>query len=182
MRLSGIEAITLPTQRSHRSVIIISATIYFVISYNVPITDLKIMGISAPVEFFGAVSWAILFFSTANHIINWFGDFLSYQNWYQKNEVPLSTWDGIGETVSPIEHVNVVLDRLKNLAENDKNNFKKNAIHELQDLDKRISDARRSFRKLHIYAKFYIFVWYLFIPAISAALAAREMVMFDAAV
>ena len=173
MKLSGIEAITLPTQRSSRNTIVVSATIFFVIIYDVPISDLSILGVQAPVDFLGAVAWTLLIFSTINHIINWLGDFFSYQNWYQTNEVPLSTWGGIGETVSPIEHMNLTLLRLKEHAEMETKDIAyKNVISDVEKIKKQLLDSRKNFGTLHNYAKFYIFIWYLMVPCSAFLISA----------
>lgn len=93
MKVGGNEVVSLATQRASRTLLVISATILFIVFFDVPIDDLTILGVKAPVTLFDKVAIAVIVYGIWNLIIQWLGDLAAWKFWYEGNKV--ETIDGL---------------------------------------------------------------------------------------
>ncbi len=165
--------ITRPTQRAARNLVIIAATVLLIDIYNLNLTDLSILGVKAPAELFTTVGYVMLCFLSVNHIVNWLGDRLSYLNWFQSNAVPITTFDDIGGTESPIQSIIRSIDRLATNTSGDdaKMLALSNFTDDLMRIEELLENSVSNFNSLHLYSKFYIFEWYFAVPLSTSIIA-----------
>ena len=89
MHFMGQEAISRPTRGAGRILIDLSFVIWFAKHYDVSFQELEFNGITLPAAEDGHVfvQWLVMVVLIASHVMNWWGDRVSYKGWNTRERV-----------------------------------------------------------------------------------------------
>ncbi len=86
-KVSGKDIISDTTEKVIRRTVVFSSITALVKLYNVPLNDLKLLGMELPAALFDVVLLALVVYFTYSLIINWAGDLLAFRLWYRDSSI-----------------------------------------------------------------------------------------------
>ena len=86
-KVSGKDIISDTTEKVIRRTVVFSSITALVKLYNVPLNDLKLLGMELPAALFDVVLLALVVYFTYSLIINWAGDLLAFRLWYRESSI-----------------------------------------------------------------------------------------------
>ncbi len=81
MNFMSRQAISRPTRSTSRLLISLSFTVWLIKFYDVDIVDLKFSEITLPPNLYSTFYIGALSFLLINHLLNWYGNYISYKGW-----------------------------------------------------------------------------------------------------
>lgn len=178
MKVSGIEMITLPTQKAARNLTIISSTIFAINFFQIDLETLSILGVKDfGASMFDTVSYAILIFLIISLIVHWLTDWVTYTKWYDTNQVSSGYFEDFDNLQSSPELIESYLNRHSDdLNANGitiaslKSEFEEIRRKEEQ-IKKLLAKQGSDFATVNYVVKVYVIGWYLILPNLFALLA-----------
>ncbi len=163
MRLVSQQAISRTTRGSGRTLVSLSFVVWFVKFYDAPIEDIVIsgVGLSDSSRGYALVQWIVLVPLLAYHVLNWFGDWLSYRAWNDPTKVTATS--GFGSATGLMSRLDSVLRTVQEKIIDGGNNTQEQRI--AVDMLKEISSQ---VRLLGSFVGLYLLIWFLFPVACSA--------------
>ena len=171
MRLLGEQAISSPTRASGRSVLLISAILIMIQLDWANLDNLTVFEVGiAEGKAEEALRWFAYFLIFA-HLVQWFGDYVSYRNWNVFGAEAALMRDIGGRKEQ--NKLTAILEDLHNFSEaHSKGEKPVNSSSEqwgyLVDDLKRLN---RSVNQFNSYALFYVWIWHLGLPISVGAVA-----------
>lgn len=86
-RISGRDVISESTEKVIRRTMVIGSAAVLVKLYDVPLNDLKVLGIELPAALFDTVLLVLVAYSAYSLILNWSGDLLAFRLWYRESSI-----------------------------------------------------------------------------------------------
>ncbi|MDR6935474.1 hypothetical protein [Luteibacter sp. 3190] len=94
-RVSGKELISPTTEKVIARTVAISATSIVVKLYDVPLNDLKVLGMELPASLFDSVLFVLVIYHAYSLTVNWVGDLAAFRLWFSE----ASIWSRFGSNV-----------------------------------------------------------------------------------
>lgn len=164
MKISGKEITTEWTHKASRNLTTISAVVLMVKFYEVPLENLKILGVSAPAELFDTVAVVLLVYGAWSLIINWIGDLGIWRLWYADHKV--KWYDNREETHA--EYLDFNARDLKRWVEGEPDGDLETRLKEIErrveTIDDHLKDAGQKFTVIVWYGWFYVVGQMLILP------------------
>ena len=109
MHFFGQEAVSRSTRRSARTLVTLSFAVWVISTFDVALNNLVIAGIrlDAASDALSVLKWVVLLFLLGDHIMNWFGDVLSYRAWNVRDK--LTQTAGFGSDRGLINKLDAIL-------------------------------------------------------------------------
>lgn len=161
MHFMGQSAISRPTRATGRLLVSVSLGIIFVKLYDIPIENINFYEITLPkdAELF-YIEIIVVCFILASHLINWYGDLVSYRGWNISDKITSTA--GFGTDTGLISRLESILRIVKEKVGNEsENHIVVNRLEEMR------SDAVR----INSIAWWYIYIWHLAVPVVVCAFA-----------
>jgi hypothetical protein len=86
-KISGKDLISEATEKIVRRLVVISAVAILVKAYQVPLQDLKVLGVDLPSGLFDVVALSLIVYFTYALIISWVGDLAAFRLWYRESSI-----------------------------------------------------------------------------------------------
>ncbi len=86
-KINGKDIISATTEKIIRRSVVISSITVLVKVYNVPLNDLRIIGMELPLALFDVVLMVLVGYFVYSLIINWIGDLLAFRLWYRESSI-----------------------------------------------------------------------------------------------
>lgn len=86
-KLSGKDIISETTEKVIRRTLVISAAAILTKWYEVPLSQLKVLGMDLPATIIDTALLVLVVFSVYSLIINWTGDLLAFRLWFRENAI-----------------------------------------------------------------------------------------------
>ena len=176
MHLQGKEAISVITQRSARTLLATALVVAFAKYYNVPVSDMEILGAKLPVKIFTSGSTFVLTLLIINHFVHWFGDYISFQNWNVKDKVNGPAMFDTGSSI--ISRLENVIQMNENMAKECEGNLGKATGKQLKDFKvgfelfkAELLAIQNSVMTFNSYSAFYVYGWQLIFPVTVAIIS-----------
>ncbi len=161
MHFMGQQAISRPTRGTSRILLSLSFAIFFIKFYGVQLENLNFYGVRLPPDLeYLTAQVVIMLFILTSHVVNWFGDHISYQGW--NIEAKVTTAAGFGSDTALVTRLDSVIRIVKEKIGNEQEH---NIILE------RLDEIRCSVLKVNSYAWWYIYFWHLFVPIVASITA-----------
>ena len=151
MHLAGQDVISRATRASGKTLVSLSFVVWFVKFVDAPIGDAVISGVSLPESNngYGFVQWVVMIPLLLHHVMNWWGDRLSYRGWNDPTKITLSA--GFGSATGLMTRLDAVLRTVKEKF-GQSNGEESIAIHHLREINTQV-------RLLSTFAGLYILLW-----------------------
>ena len=85
--VSGKNLISETTEKVIRRAVVIASTAILAKIYDVPLNDLKVLGMELPPSLFDTVLLILVFFHMYSLVINWVGDLAAFRLWYRESSI-----------------------------------------------------------------------------------------------
>jgi hypothetical protein len=86
-KLNGKDIISESTEKVIRRAIIIAAAAIFTKLYEVPLGDLKVLGMELPPALFDTALLVLVVYASYSLVLNWLGDLLAFRLWFRENSI-----------------------------------------------------------------------------------------------
>lgn len=93
--VSGKDLISETTEKVIRRAIVIASTAILAKVYDVPLNDLKVLGIELPPSLFDTVLLILVFYHMYSLTVNWVGDLAAFRLWYRETSI----WSQFGSNL-----------------------------------------------------------------------------------
>jgi hypothetical protein len=187
-KVSGKDLISEITEKCGRRLIVISSLTLLVKLYEIPLQDLKILGVDLPIQVFDVVAWSMIIYFSYTLTINWLGDLAAFKLWFTENSI----WSQFNTNLKlDGQYLSGGFDLLLRMAELEKSEEPPNSSRSLSVEDKKKYDAFRqnielyiirleaagnNFRILSWFARFYIFFQSYALPLMLALSSAVVLI------
>jgi len=176
MKIEANEVISRSTHFSSRILVLVSGSAIFVIRYNLNSenwTFFSEVKKSLSPEQFTEVGIVVLIFALIAHIVNWWGDWVSYSRWFKTSTTTVNTLEASGRFNSEESILAALLRRLEQLEgqnfdnpeagdlTGDRLNNLEGQIEEIQEM---LKEIKPGFSIVTRTSQFVVFVWFLFVP------------------
>jgi hypothetical protein len=171
MKFLGDEAISAPTRTSARSVLLTAAILVMVQVDWVDLEELKVFEVRIAEGRAIAALQAFTAFLMAAHVVQWWGDYLSYRNWNTiGSEIQqMASWGGRPDRTKLDAVLRELVEMLQAAPEN--SSIMKMSKEERDAVRTDLQVMARSVDVFGTYAWFYIWIWYGTLPILAGTLA-----------
>ncbi len=184
MLIEGNEVVSRSTQIAARSLTITASTILAIGWFELPITNLELMGVKGfPSELFSVVAVAMTLFLSVSLFLNWSSDKLALTKWYKDSKVQVTLMGSSPRGGTQSSYLVSRLERLEQEMEKVQPN-----IEGFQSLESRLSAIeealtwrKRDLSHLGATAWFLLNVWYFALPLCLAICAMAQVYMSEVA-
>ena len=161
MHFMGQEAISRPTRGTGRILVSLSFVIWFAKFYDVSFQEFEFNGVTLPAAEDGYVFVQRLVMGVliASHVMNWWGDHVSYTGWNIRDKVTAGA--GFGSATRLVSRLDSVLRTVKEKAGDQS---EENIALEM------LKEIRSEVIRLNSFAGLYIWSW-LFVPVVCSFVA-----------
>lgn len=169
MNFLGQEAISRSTQTTGRTLLVLAFTLIVYKLGWIEAEEASIIGLRFKDDTFGLIVSLVMGFVFIAHLVQWSGDFLSYES-----------WNVDGRKISPAFRASPTETRLTmlirsmsaRLAEDeDPRRAGKEQIERLDQLTEELRSFRRQLSHFGWFSFFYVYIWHLILPLSIAAIA-----------
>ena len=163
MHYFGQEAISRPTRRSARALVLLSFVVWIVSVYKLPIEDFAISGVAltGTDTAFAALRWVVLLFLLADHTMNCCSDVLAYKAWNVRDK--LTATAGFGSDTGLMNKLDAVIQTVKEKMSSTSSDEREIALE-------RLNEIRTELWRLNNFAAWYLGAWIL-IPTLCCIVA-----------
>ena len=151
MHFMGQQVISRPTRGSGRNLVSLSFVVWFVKFYGAPIKNLVISGVELvdPSQDYDPVLWVGMLLLLVHHVMNWYGDVVSYKGWNIISDKVTST-AGFGSDTGLVSRLDSVLQIVKEKIGNKS---------EQDIIPVRLDEIKNGIVRLNSFAFWYIVIW-----------------------
>ena len=162
MHFMGQQAISRPTRGSGRNLVSLSFVVWFVKFYGTSVKNLSISGVELvdPSQDYDLVQWVVMLLLLAHHVVNWYGDVVSYKGWNIISDKVTSA-AGFGSDTGLVSRLDSVLKIVKEKIGNES---------EQGIIPVRLDEIKNGVVRLNSFAFWYIVIW-LGIPVVCCFVA-----------
>ncbi|AZO41109.1 hypothetical protein EJ076_08165 [Mesorhizobium sp. M7D.F.Ca.US.005.01.1.1] len=188
--MSGKEIISESTEKTQNRLMFFSSAAILAKSYDVPLSDMKLLGIEFPASVFDVTMFVLVSWYTYTFILKWIGDLAGFRLWYNESSI----WSTFGTHMKlDKSFISGGLDLMKALHQLDKDGKTPSVFAALDEKTKqlytdfnvnvelyaaRLGAAGAKFSTLSKYGHFYVWVQHFLLPISLAIFAGYLLVKY----
>lgn len=178
MHIHGLPLASIPNQRSARLVLTLSVAIIAGKIWGTPLQDFKVFDQTLDAQLISNGSGILLIALVVNHLIHFFGDYVSEGRWNGTKKV--NGLARVGSGAASIFEIEATLERINQ----EMSSFTTSAISALesrQDIERisgnltniaeGLADLKKRASTFSLYSIWYFYGWHLAVPIIAACIA-----------
>jgi len=169
MMFLGDEAISRATRVSSRTVLIVSATLFVFSMQWVTVPENKILGLRFEVGYIDWALRAVVLYNLITHIVLWYGDYVGYRGWNIYGKQPDKQTRIESSGLNNLNALFVDLDFEARACQD--GGLISKPLRLSSPLNYRLKTLNASIGHFGLFARFYVWGWFMALPVGSGILA-----------
>ncbi|WP_282129359.1 hypothetical protein [Roseobacter litoralis] len=164
MIFHGQQAISPPTRATGRTVLFFALLLGLARVGWIDVADTSLLGLKVEPEKFVPLLQLLGVLAVVAHVVQWYGDFVSYRGWNVSGKQPADRFWNSHETK---------LEAISKLASDSETGGveKQKLLKQNDQIIREIAELRWSINSFGNFAKFYVFGWHLALPVAATVIA-----------